>query len=91
MAGRRPNAGRGANRASGTATHATGGATIGLGNTLDPDAVSLKAIQALDRRTQATRHDVERLREENASLRRTLQVLRWEIEALKTSAASKPR
>jgi hypothetical protein len=58
-------------------------------NTLDPDGISLKAIQALDARTQATRQDVERLTDENAALRRTLEVLRQEIEALKTSAASR--
>jgi hypothetical protein len=70
-------------------------AAFGLGenettiNTIDPDGISLKAIQALDARTQATRQDVERLTDENAALRRTLEVLRQEIEALKTSAASR--
>ena len=68
-------------------------AAFGLGeddrhiNTLDPDGVSLKAIQALDARTQATRQDVERLTEENAALRGTLEALRQEIEALKASAS----
>jgi autotransporter adhesin len=72
-------------------------AAFGLGeddrhiNTLDPDGISLKAIQALDARTQATSQDVERLKEENAALRRTLEVLRQEIEALQASAASRPR
>jgi endosialidase-like protein/trimeric autotransporter adhesin len=72
-------------------------AAFGLGeddrhiNTLDPDGVSLKAIQALDARTQATRQDVERLTEENAALRGTLEALRQEIEALKASARSRPR
>jgi hypothetical protein len=68
-------------------------AAFGLGederhiNTLDPDGISLKAIQALDARTQATRQDVERLTEENAALRRTLEALRQEIDALKASTA----
>jgi hypothetical protein len=72
-------------------------AAFGLGeddrhiNTLDPDGISLKAIQALDARTQATRDDVARLTEENAALRRTLEALRQEIEALKASAAPQPR
>jgi hypothetical protein len=72
-------------------------AAFGLGkdnrriNSLDPDGISLKAIQALDQRTQATKQDVERLSEENAALRRALDVLREEIEALKASTASRPR
>jgi hypothetical protein len=72
-------------------------AAFGLGederhiNTLDPDGISLKAIQALDARTQATREDVERLTGENAALRRTLETLRQEIEALKASTVPRPR
>jgi hypothetical protein len=72
-------------------------AAFGLGeddrhiNTLDPDGISLKAIQALDHRTQTTQQDVERLTEDNVSLRRMLEVLRQEIEVLKASAAARPR
>jgi hypothetical protein len=72
-------------------------AAFGLGeadrhiNTLDPDGISLKAIQTLDQRTQATRQDVERLTGENAALRRTLEALRQEIDALKEAAGSRPR
>ena len=72
-------------------------AAFGLGenettiNTIDPDGISLKAIQALDSRTQMTLQDIERLTEENVALRRTLEALRQEIEALKASTASWPR
>jgi trimeric autotransporter adhesin len=72
-------------------------AAFGLGeddrhiHTLDPDGISLKAIQALVARAQATREDVERLTGENAALRRTLEALRQEVEAMKASAASRPR
>jgi hypothetical protein len=72
-------------------------AAFGLGeddrhiNTLDPDGISLKAIQALDQRTHTTREDVERLTEENASLRRMLETLRQEVETLKALAASRTR
>jgi hypothetical protein len=70
-------------------------AAFGLGdddrriNTLDPDGISLKAIQALDARTQRTRQAIEQLLDENAALRRTLELLQQEIEALKVSAASR--
>ena len=72
-------------------------AAFGLGeddrhiNTLDPDGISLKAIQALDARTQATRQEIERLTEANAALRRTLEALRHEVEALTAAAAARPQ
>jgi hypothetical protein len=68
-------------------------AAFGLGdddrriNTLDPDGISLKAIQALDARTQRTQQAIEQLRDENAALRRTLEMLQREIEALTVSAS----
>jgi hypothetical protein len=63
-------------------------AAFGLGaddrhiNTLDPDGISLKAIQALDARTQATSDDVARLKEENAELKAEMAALRRALEAL---------
>jgi hypothetical protein len=71
-------------------------AAFGLGaddrhiNTLDPDGISLKAIQALDLRTHGTQEDVDRLAEENASLRRMLEALRQEVEALKAAGVTRP-
>ena len=57
-------------------------AAFGLGederriSTLDPDGISLKAIQALDARTQGAQHEIARLKDENAALRAELGELR---------------
>ena len=64
-------------------------AAFGLGDndrtisTLDPDGISLRAIQALDARTDATRTEVTQLREDNAALKAELAALREAIADLR--------
>ena len=63
-------------------------AAFGLGDndrtisTLDPDGIGLKAIQALDARTQRTNADLARLIEENTALRAELTALRAAVSEL---------
>ena len=64
-------------------------AAFGLGDddrtisTIDPAGIALRAIQALDVRTQETQTDLARLQDENAALKAELAALRSAIEELK--------
>ena len=64
-------------------------AAFGLGDddrtisTIDPAGIALRAIQALDVRTQETQTDLARLKEENAALKAELAALRQALLELK--------